>query len=121
MIRSSIATVRRLSLEVIIFCVLWSPIKFEPFWVVLWLLSGDVLHIVLKDDVSGVALKFDEKIPLELRLTFKSTTSYHMKTIGIDQSLSKNAIFEHRCIKNINKLYHHAFKCDEQQQFKDII
>ena len=46
---------------------------------------------------------------------------YHMKTIGIDQSLKNSALFEHRCIKNIKKLYQHAGKCDDQQQFRDIL
>ena len=27
----------------------------------------------------------------------------HTQTIGIDQSLSNNAIYEHKCIENINK------------------
>ena len=45
----------------------------------------------------------------------------HVKTICIDQSLSNNALFEHKCIKNINKIYKHAGKCDNQQQFKDIL
>ena len=44
-----------------------------------------------------------------------------MKTLGIAQSLSKNAIFENKCLQNIKKLYKHAVKCDEKQQFKDII
>ena len=45
----------------------------------------------------------------------------HVKTICIDQSLSNNALFEHKCIKNINKIYKHAGKCDNQQQFKYIL
>ena len=31
------------------------------------------------------------------------------------------ALFEHRYLKNINKLYQYAGKCDDQKQFKDII
>ena len=46
---------------------------------------------------------------------------YHMKNIGIDQSLSNSDIFEDRCLQNINKLYKHAEKCDNQQQFKYIL
>ena len=38
---------------------------------------------------------------------------YHMKTVGIDQSLSNSAIFEHMCLQNIKKLYKHAGKCDD--------
>ena len=28
----------------------------------------------------------------------------HIQTIGIDQYLSKNAIYEHKCLENIKKL-----------------
>ena len=45
----------------------------------------------------------------------------HVKTIGIDQSLRNSALFEHKCIKKINKLYKHAGKYDNQQQFKDML
>ena len=45
----------------------------------------------------------------------------HVETIGIDQSLSNNALYEHKCLQNIKKLYKHAGKCDDQQQFKDIL
>ena len=44
-----------------------------------------------------------------------------MKTIGIDQSLSNKAIYEHKCLQIIKELYKHAGKCDDQQQFKDIL
>ena len=46
---------------------------------------------------------------------------HHTKTIGINQSLSNSALFEHRCLQNIRKLYQHAGKCDNQKQFKDIL
>ena len=46
---------------------------------------------------------------------------YHVQTIGVDQSLSNNALYEHKCLENIKKLYKHFGKCDDQQQFKDII
>ena len=45
----------------------------------------------------------------------------HIQTIGIDQYLSKNAIYEHKCLENIKKLYKQAVKRDDQQQFKDIL
>ena len=44
-----------------------------------------------------------------------------MDTIGIDQSLSNSALFEHRRLKKIRKIYQYDDKCDDQQQFKDII
>ena len=46
---------------------------------------------------------------------------YHVGIIGIDPSLSKNDIFEHKCLQNIKKLYKNSGKCDDQQQFKDIL
>ena len=45
----------------------------------------------------------------------------HVHTIGINKSSSKNAIYEHKCLENIKKLYKQAGKCDGQQQFKDIL
>ena len=45
----------------------------------------------------------------------------HMKTIGIDQSLCKRSSFEHKCLKNIKKIYKHAGKCDDQQNIKDVL
>ena len=46
---------------------------------------------------------------------------YHVQTIGIHPSLINNAIYEHECIGKIKRLYKQAGKCDDQQQFKDII
>ena len=46
---------------------------------------------------------------------------YHVKTIGIDQSLSNNYLYEHKFLQNISKLYKHFVKCDNQQQFKGIL
>ena len=37
------------------------------------------------------------------------------------QPLRNNAIYEHKCLENIKKLYKQAGQCDYQQQFKDII
>ena len=45
----------------------------------------------------------------------------HVQTIGIDQSLSKNSIYEHKCLENIKTLYKKAGNWDDQQQFKNII
>ena len=46
---------------------------------------------------------------------------YHVRTIGIHPSLRNNAIYEHKCLETIKILYKQAGKCDDQQQFKDII
>ena len=44
-----------------------------------------------------------------------------METIGIDQSLLKRSSFEHTCLNNIQKIYQHAGKCDDQQNLKYIL
>ena len=41
--------------------------------------------------------------------------------MGIDLSLDNNTIYEHKCLENIKNVYKQAGKCDNQQQFKDII
>ena len=45
----------------------------------------------------------------------------HAHTIGIHPYLSNNAIYEHKCLENIKKLYKQSGKCDDQKQFKGII
>ena len=45
----------------------------------------------------------------------------HVNTTYVDQSLSNNALYEQKYLKNINNLYKHAGKCDGQQQFKYIL
>ena len=60
-----------------------------------------------------------EQLFLVLKGMFQSPIP--VQTIGIDQSLSNNALNEHKCLENIKKLYKQAGKCDNKQQFKDII
>ena len=45
----------------------------------------------------------------------------HIQTVVIDQSLSNNALCEHKCLENMKKLYKQAGKCYKQQQLKDIL
>ena len=74
--------------------------------------------------VIGFVLSIDtfEKKCVVLKVMLQSPRlKYHVQTIGIDQSLSNNAIYEHKCLENIKKLYKKSGKCDGQQQFKDII
>ena len=47
----------------------------EPFWGFVGFISGDLLQLVLKDDVSYIPVVFDEYTPLELRRIFDSKTS----------------------------------------------
>ena len=44
-----------------------------------------------------------------------------MVIIAVDQNLSNSALYEHRCIEHIKKLYNYTGKCDYQQQNKEII
>ena len=46
---------------------------------------------------------------------------YHVHTVGIDPSLIKSTMYEQKCLENIKKLYKKSGKCENQQQFKDII
>ena len=44
-----------------------------------------------------------------------------MVAIGVDQSLSKSALYEHKCLENINKLYKISGKRDDKHQYKAMI
>ena len=44
-----------------------------------------------------------------------------MVTIGVKQSLSNSAMYEHRYLENIKTLYKNAVKCDNQQKYKSIL
>ena len=46
---------------------------------------------------------------------------YHVRTIGIDPSLSNNTIYEQKCLENIKTLYKQAGKFDDYQKCKDIL
>ena len=57
-----------------------------------------------------------------LKVTLKSPRlKDHVQTISIDPYLSNNALYEHKFLENIKKLYKKSGKCDYQQQFKYII
>ena len=63
-----------------------------------------------------------EKQCVVLKGMFQSPwLKYHLQTIGVHPSLRNNDIYEHKCLENIKKLYKQAGKCDNQQQFKDIL
>ena len=51
----------------------------------------------------------------------KCVLRYHIHTIGIEQSLRKKSLYEHKCLQNVKKLDKHDGKCDGQQQFKYIL
>ena len=46
---------------------------------------------------------------------------YHMKTIGIDQSLCYRSYFDHKFLNSIKKIYQHTGKCDYQQNLEDVL
>ena len=50
-----------------------------------------------------------------------SRLEYHMKTIGIVQSVCTRSSFEHKYMNNIKKIYQHSGKCYHQQNPNDII
>ena len=57
-----------------------------------------------------------------LKGMFQSTClKDHMKAIGIDQSLSFSASFEHKFLNNIKKIYQHTVRYYDQQKFKNIL
>ena len=49
-----------------------------------------------------------------------SPLEYHMKNVGIDQSLCTRYYFEDKYLNNIKKIYPHAGKWENQQNLKDI-
>ena len=65
--------------------------------------------------------KFEQQCVVIKGMLKSPRLKYHVKTIGIEQSLSKNVLYEQKCLQNINNLYKHAGKCDNQKQFKYII
>ena len=44
-----------------------------------------------------------------------------MVTIGVDQYLSNSAIYEHRLMEKMKKLFKYSGKCDYQQHYKAIL
>ena len=72
------------------------------------------------NELVSVTTRNNSKILLKVMLQSLGL-KYHVHTIGIDQSLSNNALYEHKCLENNNKLYKQSGKCDNQQQFKDIL
>ena len=65
--------------------------------------------------------KFEQQYVLFKSMLQSPLLKDHVQTIGIDQSLSNNAIYEHKCLENIKKIYKQAGQCDDQQQFKYIL
>ena len=65
--------------------------------------------------------KFEQQCVVIKGVLKSPRLKYHVQTICIHPSLSSNAIYEHKCLENIKKLYKQSGKCDEQQQFKDIL
>ena len=44
-----------------------------------------------------------------------------MVAIEVDQLLSNCELYEHRCMENTNKLYKTVVKCDNKQQYMDVL
>ena len=78
-------------------------------------IMNNVIDSVLSMD------KFEQKYVVLKGMLKSPRINYHVQTIGIHPSLSNNAIYEHKCLENIKKLYKQDGKCDDHQQFKDIL
>ena len=78
-------------------------------------ITAKVIDYVLSIDT------FEQKYVVLKDMLQSPHLKYYVKTIGIDQSLRKKSLFEHKCLQNVKKLYKLAGKCDYQQQFKDIL
>ena len=65
--------------------------------------------------------KFEQQYVVLKVMLQSPRLKYHKQTISIDQSLSNNAIYEHKFLENIKTLYKKYGKFDNQQQFKDIL
>ena len=65
--------------------------------------------------------KFEQKCVVLKGMLQSPRLKYHRNNIGIDQSLSNSAIFEHIFIKNIKKLYQNDGKCDVQKNSKILL
>ena len=74
------------------------------------------LRIMTKVIDSVISIDTFEQQRVVLKVMFQSTLlKYPVKTIGIDQYLSNNALYEHKCLENIKKLYKHSGKYDDQK------
>ena len=74
-----------------------------------------VIYLVLSIDI------FEQKCVILKGLLQSPWLKDHVHTIVIEPSLRNNAIYEHKYLENIKKIYKQAGKCDDQQQFKDIL
>ena len=64
---------------------------------------------------------FEQQCVVLKGMLLSSRLKDHVQTIGINSSLSNNAIYEHKCLENIKKVYKQAGKCDDQKKVKNII
>ena len=63
-----------------------------------------------------------EKQRVEIKPMLQSLClEYHMKTVAINQSICTSSYLEHKYMNNIENIYQHVGKCDDQQNLKDIL
>ena len=80
-----------------------------------WRIMTKVIDSVLSIDT------FEQQC-VALKIMLQSPwLKYHVQIIRIDQSLSNNAIYEHKRLENIKTLFKQAGRCDNQQKSKDIL
>ena len=64
---------------------------------------------------------FEQKCVVIKGMLQSPRLEYHMKTIGIDQSLSNSSSFEHQFLNNIKYIYEPACKFYDQQILENIL
>ena len=64
---------------------------------------------------------FEQQCILIIGMLQSPRLEYHMKTIGVDQSLCNRSSFEHKCMNNIKKIYQHTVKCDDQKNLENVL
>ena len=64
---------------------------------------------------------FEEQYVIIKGLFQSKQLEKHMGDIGVDQSLINSALYEHRCLENINSLLKTAVKCEDQQRYNAMI
>ena len=74
-----------------------------------------VIYLIL-----GIEL-FEKQFFILKDLLHSDRLKQHIVTIVIDPLLSNSEMYEHRCMKNINKLYTSSGKCNDQHHYKFII
>ena len=83
----------------------------KTFQAARWIKSRIITKVI--DSVFSIDT-FEQKYFVLKGMLQSPRLKYHVHTIGIDQSLRNNALYEQKCLENIKTLYKQAVKCDNQ-------